>query len=98
MDFTANATWIKDVYAEKLKNIVAVGGSLNIDWYVYNDMEFDKVSDLINAQLFANITYRITNNKTIILASYSSIKDKNFLPKLSILYWDWYLTQRISII
>ncbi len=89
-DFTANTTWIEEVYASKLMNIVSIGESLNVKWYVYDDMEFDKVSNLTNAQLFVDITYKITNGKTIMLASYSSVKDKTFLSKLSILHWDWY--------
>jgi len=90
-DFSANKTWIEEVYAPKLRNSVVTGSSMGVSWYVYDDMTFDEVFDLKNTQLFIDITNKITNNKTIMLSHYPPPKKDitNFL-NLNIMHWDWY--------
>jgi len=89
-DFSASRAWIEKVYTPKLKNIVALGSSLGVSWYVFDDMSFDEVSNLANAQSFIDVTYGITNNRTIMLDSYPPAKDTNPFLKLNITHWDWY--------
>ena len=88
-DFT-NKTWIEEVYTVRLRNSVAIGSSMGVSWYIYDDMTFDKVADLTNAQLFVDVTYSITNNKTIMLSHYPPFGSISNFLNLSVMHWDWY--------
>jgi hypothetical protein len=86
-DFSANRSWIEEIYTSKLKSLVNIGDFLNITYYVYDNMTFDKTSNLTNAQLFIDITNKITHGRAIMLARYPP---KNMtLLTLSIKHWDW---------
>lgn len=87
-DFTANKTWIETVYAEKLRSVVNVGESFDLVYYVFDDMEFDRASNMSNAQLFIDITFSITDGKAMMLAYYRP--EQPSILNLSIPSWDWY--------
>lgn len=85
----ANKTWIEKVYITKLRNLVSLGDSLGVSYYVFDDMTFDKASNLTNAQLFIDITEEVTNGRSLMLACYPPENITVFL-QLRINKWDWY--------
>ncbi len=96
-DFSANKSWIEKVYTPKLKNIVALGSLLGVSWYVYSAMSFDEVSNLANAQLFVDVTDKITNNTTIMVGPYPPKKGITPFLKLRLMHWDWFTVSRDSL-
>lgn len=87
-DFTTNKTWIETTYAAKLTDVVSNGNMLNVTYYAYDDMNFWEAQNLTNAQLFIDITNKITGGKALMLGSYPP--EKLVIPSLSIVNWDWY--------
>jgi len=88
-DFSTNKTWIEKTYTTKLRDLVSIGDSLNVTYYVYDHMNFDEAYNLTNAQLFIDVTYEVTHGKALMLGHYPPPKSMAIL-RLRIPHWDWY--------
>jgi len=86
----ANITWINRVYLPKLIKLVSIGESINVTYYVYDEMTFDMSSNLTIAQYFIDLTLQLTKGKALMLAGYPP--EKSLAPYLHIKMknWDWY--------
>jgi len=96
-DFSANRSWIEEIYIPKLQHLVSRGESMKISYYVYDDMNFGAASNLTTAQYFVNVTLQLTGGKALMLASYPPKGDLSSFLMMKITNWDWYTApERVS--
>ena len=66
---------------KELRNLIKSGDRLGVSYYIYDDFNFDQLSNTSNAQLFIDLTNNITRNKELMLAHYPPKKNPTIFQR-----------------